>query len=121
VVLLAAPLKPETRGMIDAEVLAACKPGALLVNVGRGGLVDQAALKAALDSGHLGGAGIDVTSPEPLPADDPLWSAANLILSPHCAGAGSPDTLANLGRKVRENLEHFIAGRPLNYVVDFGS
>lgn len=119
--LLAAPLKPSTRGMIDADVLAACKPGALLVNVGRGGLVDQAALRAALESGRLGGAGLDVTSPEPLPADDPLWAAPNLILSPHCAGAGSPDTLANLGRKVRENLEHFIAGRPLNYVVDFGS
>ncbi|MEM1332621.1 MAG: D-2-hydroxyacid dehydrogenase [Actinomycetota bacterium] len=87
VVVVALPLTTETEGIIDAEVLAAIGPDGLFVNVGRGELVDQAALGDALRAGRLGGAGIDVTVPEPLPADDPLWSAPNLIITPHNSGS----------------------------------
>ncbi|MDO5662106.1 MAG: NAD(P)-dependent oxidoreductase [Brachybacterium sp.] len=75
-----------TQGAINAEVLAALPDRALLINVGRGTTVDQVALREALEAGTLGGAGLDVTDPEPLPADDPLWGAPNLIITPHGAG-----------------------------------
>ena len=77
------PLTAESRGMIGARELALLRPGAIVVNVSRGGIVDQAALIDALRSGHLAGAGLDVTDPEPPPAGDPIFDAPNLILSPH--------------------------------------
>lgn len=76
----------QTRHMIDAEVLAALPSRAIVVNVGRGTTIDQEALARALNQGQIGGAGLDVTDPEPLPSDDPLWEAENLILTPHAAG-----------------------------------
>ncbi|MEZ4355003.1 MAG: D-2-hydroxyacid dehydrogenase [Myxococcota bacterium] len=85
VVVLAAPATPETEGLIDAGALARMKTGAVLCNVARGALVDEAALCAALESGRLAAAILDVTRAEPLPPDDPLWSAPNLYLSPHCS------------------------------------
>jgi len=81
-------LSTETRAIIDAAVLGRCRPGALLVNVGRGGLVDSDALLDALRSGRLAGAGLDVTDPEPLPPTHPLWAAPNLLITGHVAGVG---------------------------------
>ncbi|HTX01424.1 MAG TPA: C-terminal binding protein [Acidimicrobiales bacterium] len=84
-VSLHVPLTPETIGMIDAAAIATMRRGAILVNVARGGVVDETALAAALESGHLGGAALDVFANEPLPADSPLLGAPNALLSPHCA------------------------------------
>ena len=86
VVSLHVPLLPSTRSLIDARALAAMKPGTVLINTARGGVVDEAAVAAALRSGHLGGAALDVFDAEPLPAGSPLAGAPNLILTPHVAG-----------------------------------
>lgn len=85
IVTLHTPLTPETRGMLGAAELAKMKPSALLINCARGGVVDEAALLAALQNGTIAGAGIDVVTEEPLKADNPLCAAPNLILSPHSA------------------------------------
>lgn len=85
VVSLHLPLTPQTAGMVDAAFLAMMAPGALLVNVSRGGLVDEDALVAALDSGHIGGAALDVFPIEPLPKTSPLLGAKNTLFTPHCA------------------------------------
>ena len=119
VVIAAVPETPETRGLIDAAALAAMQPGAFFVNVGRGSLVDEPALIAALERGHLGGAALDVASVEPLPPDHPLWDAPNLVLSPHAAT--SPSALfANLHELFLENLAGYLAGGPLRNEVDLG-
>jgi phosphoglycerate dehydrogenase-like enzyme len=111
--VVAVPLTPDTEGIVSADVLDAIGPDGLFVNVGRGELVDQPALTAALVEGRLGGAGLDVTTPEPLPADDPLWSAPNLILTPH--NSGSTD---GTGRRSDEaflaNLERWVRGDGLD-------
>lgn len=86
VVTLHVPLTEETRGMIDARVIAAMKPGAILVNAARGGVVDEAAVAEALRSGQLGGAALDTFEREPLGADHPFAGAPNLILTPHIGG-----------------------------------
>ncbi len=80
------PDTPETRGLFDEERLARMKKGSYLINCGRGTAVDLNALKKSLDAGHLAGAGLDVTSPEPLPADHPLWDYENVLITPHVAG-----------------------------------
>jgi phosphoglycerate dehydrogenase-like enzyme len=112
VVVVALPLTDDTAGIITAEVLDAIGPDGLFVNVGRGELVDQTALTAALVDRRLGGAGIDVTTPEPLPADDALWSAPNLIITPH--NSGSTD---GTGRRADEaflaNLRRWVDGGEL--------
>jgi phosphoglycerate dehydrogenase-like enzyme len=105
--VLALPLTPATRRVFDADRLAACKPGMLLVNVGRGAVVDPAALVAALQSGRIGGAGLDVTDPEPLPTDHPLWSAPNVLITPHCAAGGGYVTLAEF---IGRNVEAYMKG-----------
>ncbi len=86
VVSLHVPLSPSTRGLFDAARIAAMKPGALIVNAARGGIVDETALVAALKSGHLGGAALDVFATEPLPADNVFAGCPNLLLTPHVAG-----------------------------------
>jgi glyoxylate reductase len=112
VVSLHAPLTPQTQHLIDAAALAAMKPDAILVNTGRGGLVDQEALRRALLEGHLGGAGLDVTDPEPLPPDDPLLSAPNLLVLPHIGSAthAAREAMANLAV---DNLLAALDGLPM--------
>ena len=110
------PLTPQTRHLVDAGFLAAMRPGALLVNVARGGVVDTDALVAALESGHVRAA-LDVTDPEPLPPDHPLWSAPGLLLSPHTGGSSSA-MWPRAHRLVREQLARYAAGQPLANVID---
>ena len=85
VLVMTAPHTPDTAGMLDAAAFAALKPGAMFVNIGRGTTVDHAALLAALRSGQLSFAALDVTDPEPLPPESPLWSTPNVLISPHSA------------------------------------
>ncbi len=105
--------------MIDAGALAAMKKGAVVVNVARGELIDESALIAALRAGHIGAAGLDVTQPEPPLPDSPLFDLPNVILSPHCAGGGSPrGTAGRQASLFAENLRRFRAGEPLKNLVD---
>jgi D-2-hydroxyacid dehydrogenase (NADP+) len=112
VVVVALPLTPDTEGIVTAEVLDAIGPTGYFVNVGRGELVDQPALTAALVEGRLGGAGIDVTTPEPLPADDPLWAAPNLIITPHNSGS-TDGTGGRADEAFLANLARWVAGADL--------
>jgi phosphoglycerate dehydrogenase-like enzyme len=88
-VALTVALTPQTHHLLGPAEFAACKPTAYVINISRGAVVDQVALAEALRSGTIAGAGLDVTDPEPLPPDDPLWTAPNLIVTPHCAGSTS--------------------------------
>jgi len=116
-VLISCALTPATRGLIGADELAHVKASAVLVNVARGAIVDEAALIAALKSGKLGGAGLDVTAQEPLPADSPLWTMENVVISPHVSGS-SPRTRERQLALVRENLRRWAAGEPLLNIVN---
>ncbi len=115
VVLL--PLTPETRGAVGARELALLPEGALLVDLARGGIVDESALLAALRSGRLAGAALDVFAEEPLPASSPLWDAPNLIVTPHVAGL-SPDYMERLTEIFVDNLAREESGLPLRNAVD---
>jgi phosphoglycerate dehydrogenase-like enzyme len=116
-VVVSAPGTQETENLFDADAFAAMKPGALFCNVGRGSLVDEAALIAALESGHLGAAVLDVTRQEPLPADDPLWRAPNAWISPHCSTSQDRYN-ENLLQLFADNLGRFQRGEELRNVVD---
>ena len=111
VVSLHVPLTSETRNLIDAGRIAGMRHGALLINVGRGGLVDEVALADALHTGQLGGAGIDVTSVEPLPAGHPLFRAPNVILTPHVAWY-STGAQRELQTKAAEEVARVLTGVP---------
>lgn len=116
--VVAAPLTAETRGLVNAEALAALKRGALVVNVSRGGVVATRDLLAALDSGQVGGAALDVTDPEPLPPDHPLWTKPNVIITPHVAGIGGGELVrAELEALVVDNVRRFAAGGELQHLV----
>lgn len=117
VVAICAPLTPETRDMFDREAFNRMQNHAILINVTRGGLVDEAALLEALDQGAIGGAGLDVTATEPLPDDHPLWNYDNVVLTPHTAGA-SPLRMQRLVDLVCENLRRDLDGEPLLGVID---
>lgn len=108
-VVVALPLTEETRGMIGAEQLAALKPGAYLVDVSRGGVLDHSALVKALKSESFAGAALDVFPEEPLPADSPLWEMPNVIVSPHVAGL-SPHYNARAISLFMDNLQRYLAG-----------
>jgi phosphoglycerate dehydrogenase-like enzyme len=112
-----APLTGSTRRLIDADVFAALKPSARLINVGRGETVDTDALVTALRSGRLAGAALDVFEEEPLPAEHPLWSFPQVLISAHMSGdvAGWKDTLADA---FVQNLRRYVIGTPLTNVVD---
>jgi phosphoglycerate dehydrogenase-like enzyme len=119
IVFLAAALTDGTSDLIGERQLAILKPGAVIVNVARGGLIDTAALVAALESGHLGGAGLDVTAPEPLPDGHPLWSAPHVLITPH--SADTPEMIRPLlAERVTTNTRRFIAGDALVGRVDPG-
>ncbi len=115
VVTMHCPLNPDSEGMMNAAAFAAMKEGAIFVNTSRGGLVDEHALRAALDSGHLLGAGVDVLQVEPMTADCPLLGAPHLIITPHIAWAGV-ETRRRLMGVVAENIRHYLAGNPINRV-----
>jgi glyoxylate/hydroxypyruvate reductase A len=104
------PLTPDTRGMIDAKFLAKLPRGAKFVNIARGALVVDADLLAALDSGQIGGAVLDVFTKEPLPQDSPFWSHPKVVVTPHIAGNTNPVTASD---QVAENIRRARAGRPL--------
>jgi glyoxylate reductase len=115
-VSLHTPLTPETRHLMDADALRLMKPTALLVNTARGGVVDQAALREALMAGTIAGAALDVTEPEPLPADDPLLDAPNLLVVPH-VGSATVRTRAKMAAMAVDNLLAALDGRPMPYPV----
>jgi glyoxylate reductase len=115
-VSLHTPLTPETRHLIDADALAVMKPTAIIVNTARGPIIDQQALAAALHEGRLGGAALDVTDPEPLPADDPLLQAPNLLVVPHIGSATKTARAAMADRAV-DNLLAALDGKPMPYAV----
>jgi phosphoglycerate dehydrogenase-like enzyme len=116
IIVNALPLTPATRGLFDADLFSQAKQGAFFINVGRGRTVVTDALVEALEDGRLAGAGLDVTDPEPLPADHPLWQMSNVIITPHVSWAGADrryhETL------VRENIRRYLAGDALFNVVD---
>ena len=112
------PSSPATQGLVGEKFFSACKQGAFFVNGGRGDLVDQDALVAALEDGHLAGAALDVCTPEPLPADSPLWDAPNLLLTPHVSGNFHLEaTLDNIVAIAADNLRRLSAGEPLRNAV----
>jgi len=115
VVSLHLPLTDQSRGMIGEKQLGMMKAGSLLVNTGRGPLVDEAALLAALDSGHLAGAGLDVFPQEPLPPDAPILSRKQVVLTPHNADS-TPEGLDFLNEGAVENAIAFLEGKPQNVV-----
>jgi len=111
-----APLTPATRGLIDAAAFARMKQGAVIVNTARGPLIDEPALLAALDSGHLGGAALDVVASEPLPKDSPLLGRDNVILTPHTAFY-SVEALDELQTKCATDVASVLRGQPPVYPV----
>jgi phosphoglycerate dehydrogenase-like enzyme len=117
VVAIGAPLTAETRGLLGEKAFSRMKRGAFLVNVTRGEIVDGDALVAALQDGRLGGAALDVAPKEPLPADHPLWSLPNVVMTPHTAGASQLRAPRNVARFC-ENLRRAQRGEPLVGVVD---
>jgi len=109
------PLTPATRGILDWRAFSLLPRGAFLLNAARGGHVVQHDLLAALDSGHLAGAALDVTEPEPLPADSPLWTHPRVVLTPHAASVTIPESVAP---QVVENIRRARAGAPILNLVD---
>lgn len=116
-VVVAVPLSKDTKGLISQEELSAMQPSAFLVDVSRGGIVDQDALAAALREHRIAGAALDVFPEEPLPADHPLWKFSNVIITPHIAGI-SPHYDQRAIDLFAENLRRYLDGRPLLNLVD---
>ena len=115
VVSLHCPLFPETERLINPETIAKMRPGAMLINTSRGGLIDEQAVADALCSGKLRGAAVDVVSREPMASDNPLLSAPNCIITPHIAWAPTESRIRLMNTLV-ENIEAFLAGKPKNVV-----
>ena len=116
-VVLSCPLTEDTRHIIGADQIALMGEQAVLVNLGRGGLVDQEALLDALEQDRIRGAGLDVTTPEPLPDDHPFWTMDNVVITPH-ASAASPKTAGRVYELFAENLRRYLAGEDMLNVVD---
>ncbi len=116
-VAVSTPLVPSTRNLLGAEEIAAMKPGVIFADVSRGGVVDQTALRRALETGHVSGAALDVFESEPLPKTDPLWDMDNLIISPHCASV-YPDWQSASFDLFLKNLDRWIRAEPLLNIVN---
>jgi phosphoglycerate dehydrogenase-like enzyme len=111
------PLTEETRGLIGAREFGLMKRGAVLINVARGKIVDEAAMTAALVEGRLSGAGLDVFVDEPLPQESPLWQTPGVIVTPHSSG-NYPFYVEQATAIFARNLKHWLRGEPLENVVD---
>ena len=116
-IIVAVPATPETVGMIGAKEIAVMKPDAVVVNIARGSVIDQAALLAALQAGEIGGALLDVTTPEPLPAEDPLWDHAEITM--HLSGRAQNLALVRAAERFVANLARYHRGEPLVPLVDY--
>lgn len=115
-ILCALPSNAETARFFDAERLSLCKDDAVLINVGRGSLIDLQALTTLVKSGKFFGVGLDVTEPEPLPPEHPLWTLPNVVITPHIAGVSFghlPETEEKIWAICRENLQYYLGGKPL--------
>ena len=119
IVAICMPGTSETAGLISKDILRSMKQGVILLNIGRGIIIDTQALIDELNSGHIGAAGLDVTYPEPLPKDSPLWKMQNVMITPHVSGNNTLEVTNDLGvDKFVKYLADYIAGRPLERVVD---
>lgn len=116
-IVIATPLTPETRAMVDAAAFAAMRPSAYLINIARGAVIDEPALIAALNQGQIAGAALDTFEQEPLPAESPLWRLPNVTITPHST-ASSPRMRERQIALFLENLARFRAGQPLLNIVD---
>ena len=116
-VVIATPLTPETTGLIGTEELKAMKPTGYIINIGRGGIIDEEALIQALDEKQIAGAGLDVTAIEPLPTDSRLWDFENVILTPHVSG-GMEDYMKRATDLFCKNLERYLNNKRLLNVID---
>jgi phosphoglycerate dehydrogenase-like enzyme len=116
-VVIAAPLTHETEGLIGEEELEAMKSTAYIINIARGGIIDENAIVRALKEKHIAGAGLDVTSPEPLPPESPLWDMENVILTPHISGA-MEDYIGAATDLFCDNIRRYLAGKRLRNVID---
>lgn len=117
-VILAVPATPETDGMIGAAEISAMKAEAVLVNIARGAVVDQAALVEALQQGRIGGAFLDVTTPEPLPPEDPLWALDNAHVTMHLSGRAQDKMFQRSAQRFLDNLDCYLRGEPVAPVFD---
>ncbi len=117
VLFVCCPKTSETLGMVDSRVFATMPAGGYVVNVTRGGIIDEDALIEAIESGHLTGAGLDVSAEEPLPASSPLWNYDQIIITPHTAGA-SQHRIGRIIDRVCANLQHLQNDEPLEGVID---
>ena len=120
-IVLAAPSTDDTKALIGAAELATMKPGAWLVNIARGDMIDADAVIAALESGRLGGAFLDPTDPEPLPADHPLWSAPRCIVTMHLSGRSQTKMFQRAGALFLRNLSAWLSGAAMENVADLSA
>ena len=119
VVAMAVPGAPDTVHLLSRERIALLKEGAIVANVGRGTAIDTEALTEAMESGRLGGAFLDVTDPEPLPLDHPLWKIPNVFITPHVAGGYNMiETQFRIAGVVAKNIRHYVADEPRENIVD---
>ena len=119
VLLLCVPGTPESKGLLNKERLALLSDKTFVINVGRGTVIDQDALIDALNKGAISGAALDVVYPEPLPEDHPLWTAKNLVLTPHISGdMGLPYTVDLTVEIFCDNLRRYVRGEELTHIVD---
>ncbi|KAB8314833.1 D-2-hydroxyacid dehydrogenase [Tolypothrix campylonemoides VB511288] len=116
-VVIATPLTPQTRGLIDAEALRLMRPSAYLINIARGAIVDENALLTALREGWIAGAGLDTFAVEPLPPESPFWSLPNVFITPHCSGL-TPQLYDRIVALFLDNLTRYRKGLPLRNIVD---
>ena len=117
VVMIAMPLDDGTRGFLNAERIALMQERAILVNISRGKVVDEAALARALTQGRILGAGIDAFAEEPLPAKSPLWDLPNVLITPHVGGQGGRQLWRRMNDVIRDNTRRYLSGAPLKHVV----